>query len=711
MTQPDTLSFGLSDSRVWEMVSPSLKYGGILINASRGPLQAEVNGNGLAYQSLGSIEPDVEGNRASERSTVLARRDADGGWHSKDISAPHSEPTILASGNEYNFFSQDLAKTVLEPVDETLQSPLASTQTPYLRTNTEPPVYTPLLSAKEGIANIPPDTALQNRDVQIGGATDDLNHIILKPSVPLTAGAEPRSLYEWSTGGELEPVSILPAAQGGGVVKGILGSAQGSVHNAVSEDGSRVFWSQGNYEVAEPATTALYLRDQDAEETVRIDVEQPGASGVGQDRPVFQGANRDGSIVFFTDSKQLTEDASPEGTDLYRCALSQGADPLECDLTDVTAPRANAGESAEVLGIVSGINRDATKVYFVARGVLDTESNPAGQSAVSGEPNLYLWQETGGARYIATLSNNDHTNWGKKKTTVTGVGDLLNTSTSPSGRYFAFMSQQSLTGYENRDVASGEPDQEVFLYDSMEDDSVCVSCNPSGASPEGEKLHVSGGFAMVDPQRLWQDRWVAAILPQARLSPVFSFYRSRAVLDNGRVFFNAVDSLVAADSNDTWDVYQYQPTGVGDCSVVSGGAATARAGDACVSLISSGTAEEEAGFVDASQSGNDAFFLTMGKLSVLDKDAVYDVYDARVGGRAAALDPVSECAGSACRSSSAPPSVSTPSSEVFRGRGNQTKCPKGKRKVKRNGKIKCVRKHGKHKKHRRGHDKTGRAHR
>ena len=62
---------------------------------------------------------------------------------------------------------------------------------------------------------------------------------------------------------------------------------------------------------------------------------------------------------------------------------------------------------------------------------------------------------------------------------------------------------------------------------------------------------------------------MAAILPQAT-SPKpkagRSLYRPRSVLDNGRVFFNAVDALVPADSNGNWDVYQYQPDGVGSCS-------------------------------------------------------------------------------------------------------------------------------------------------
>ena len=31
------------------------------------------------------------------------------------------------------------------------------------------------------------------------------------------------------------------------------------------------------------------------------------------------------------------------------------------------------------------------------------------------------------------------------------------------------MSERSLTGYDNRDAASGKPDEEVFLYDTTGD--------------------------------------------------------------------------------------------------------------------------------------------------------------------------------------------------------------------------------------------------
>ena len=60
---------------------------------------------------------------------------------------------------------------------------------------------------------------------------------------------------------------------------------------------------------------------------------------------------------------------------------------------------------------------------------------------------------------------------------------------SPNGQYLAFMSEQSLTGYDNEDLSSGHPgermDEEVYLYDAHAASLTCVSCDPTGARPRG----------------------------------------------------------------------------------------------------------------------------------------------------------------------------------------------------------------------------------
>ena len=257
-----------------------------------------------------------------------------------------------------------------------------------------------------------------------------------------------------------------------------------------------------------------------------------------------------------------------------------------------------------------------------------------------------------------------------------------------------------MTGYENRND-SNALNTEAFVYDAEADHLTCVSCNPSGAAAVGEKLPEKVNLFPPDPGGLWAERWVAATLPEAsRTEPEGrSLYRPRSVLDSGRVFFNAVDPLVPADANGNWDVYQFEPVGVGSCTAATNTAAVSRSGNGCVGLISSGTSNGVSGFLDSTPSGDDAFFLTRGKLSVLDRDLEIDAYDARVGGIAAALNPVRECAGEACQPAVGPPNDPTPGSESFRGAETPFKCKKGQRKVRRNGRARCVRKkHGKHRK-------------
>jgi hypothetical protein len=710
ITQAFGLGFELSDSRAWEMVTPTNKHGAKVAIPVIGQIaQAAEDGEGLVFPTLGSIASDPEGSRAIEGATVLSRR-GPGGWHSVDLTPRHSEPTLITNAaSEYQLFSSDLARGLALPADSTPLSPEASERTPYLRENTEPPIYTPLLTSKEGFANVPPGTEFgggaSRSAAYLQGATEDLSYVALKSDVPLIAGAPDFALYEWHAG-ELRAVGKLPVDEGGDWDAGSnLGSEQSSVRNAISADGSRVFWSHGHT----GGFTALYLRDLDAEETVRLDVVQPGGSGLGESRPVFQGASADGTVVFFTDGQQLTEGASPEGADLYRCEIPAGESAAGCaTLIDVSAPPVGPGESAKVLGIVSALSDDATKAYFAAEGELDSSPNSFGETAVPGEPNLYRWQEGEGLRFIATLSDADSATWGLDGTTV-GHSNAVTAAGSPGGRYLSFMSERSLAGQDSHDAATEKPVQQVFVYDAASDRLRCASCGFSGGSPHGRVLPGGSALSAVDPLNIWQEKLVSATLPEATATGndafFYALYHRRAVLDNGRVFFNSVDSLVPGDSNGQWDVYEFEPVGTGSCTESSKGAGVSRSEGGCVSLISSGTGEEEAAFVDASASGGDVFFTTPAKLSVLDEDTVDDIYDARVDGVVATRPISTECLGEACQPAPNPPNDPTPASAAFSGAGNvaSARCPASKRKVTRNGSPRCVAK-----KHARKHKKRQR---
>ena len=710
-TQPAGLGFSLPDSRAWEMVSPPDKHGGRITTFDQiqgGPLQAAANGEALAYLSYGSLEAAPQGNRIIEQSSELARRGAGGAWSSEDITPPHSASAGLksAAGLEYKLFSTNLERALLDPHAPVQISPYATEDTPYLRENSDPPTYTPLAVGCPPEGEPCPAAVREHEDVAAGtafggelkaqGASPDLSHVALQSSVPLAKGAAVKSLYVWS-GGALQPLSVPPGAES--PVAAELGAGEASTRGAISEDGSRIFWSA--------AAGGLYMSDSARGEAVQLD-EVRGGFGTGAVAPRFQGASADGSVAFFSDTQNLTEDANEEGADLYRWR-AQGTHGCEAPggcLADLTAEVADFGEFAEVQGTMPGTARDGSRAYFVARGVLDTRANPHGEIATSGQPNLYTWSEGGGTRFVATLSGEDSTDWAAPWSQTAEA--------SPSGRYLAFMSSLPLSGYDNRDAAGGERAEEVFRYDAQSEELACVSCDPGGARPRAGVPGPGGGLPEeFDPQHLWWGKPVAAVVPEASKleagtggGAFISAHAPRYVEDDGRVFFNAVGSLVPADSNGTADVYEQEPLGAGTCTASSGGAGTAVVPGGCVSLISGGTPGGASAFLDASEEGTNVFFYSPARLSAIDVDDELDIYDARVNGEPASLEPSAECLGEACQPPATPPPYTQGATATHHGPGNvrarkpRRRCPKGRRTVRRHGKARCVKKHRRARRHR-----------
>ena len=255
------------------------------------------------------------------------------------------------------------------------------------------------------------------------------------------------------------------------------------------------------------------------------------------------------------------------------------------------------------------------------------------------------------------------------------------------------MSNESLTGYDNRDANSGQPDEEVFLYDEVTGQLRCVSCSPTGARPVGI---FEGGepWPLVDPSHLWQSHWLAANIPSWTRNSVTgvshsALYQSRYLSNEGRLFFDSADALAAQDTNGKEDVYEYEPLDVGGPSGCTSSTATyVGSVGGCVSLISSGTSGEESAFVDASESGNDVFFVTAASLVAQDVDTSYDMYDAHVCSGAAPCvstptSPPPCTSGDSCKAAPSPqPAIfGAPSSATFSGTGNimtQQLLPEGK---------------------------------
>jgi hypothetical protein len=727
-TRPSGSEFSLPDSREWEMVSPPDKHGGSIqpITDEGGVIQASEDGSKLTYVTLDPITSEPAGNRGGfEPSQALAQRGQDG-WSNQEITTPNNNVGGLRVGHSdtYRLFSPDLSLAVVEPPGDT---PLASPVLPgehqerdlWLRADATGN-YVALATA----ANTQPGAQLGSSGVnraydyiELQGDSPDLSHIVFRDENALLEGFG-GGIFEWA-GGQLAYVGA-----------GELGSENTAstdgklVTHAVSDNGSRVIWNAGG------VPEQLYLRNMERKETIQI--------GTGE----FQTASSDGSKVFFTSDVPLTEGSSAgsdggsaeEWNDLYvfeETEASREGGPLAGKLTDLSLDpnfdsATGEGEHAAVQGRVIGASEDGSYVYFVANGLLgdaaEHGATPGGggrdQCIYRGHCNLYVEHDGAGGweapEFIATLSSEDSQDW------PAGPLKRRTARVSPDGRWLAFMSDRSLTGYDNIDVSEREgsrgegrkhADEEVYLFDAVTGRLSCASCNPSGQRPEGIfEIEVNEpGYQrlLVDEPENWPNRWLAANVPGWTANEIYNaFYQSRYLSNNGRLFFNSPDALVPADVNHKENVYEFEPEGVGGCSAVANAGEVfkpARAfavelegkkeqgeeGAGCVGLISSGTSSQESAFLDASatggregegsEGGGDVFFMTTSQLAPQDVDQAYDIYDAHecsasspcVSQAAAAVPPDCNNEASCKAAPETQPSIyGLPSSATFTGSSN-----------------------------------------
>jgi hypothetical protein len=733
-------AFALLDNRGWELVSPPDKHGALIGEPGHLLVQAASSGGAVTYRATSPTEAAPSG-YTSDGVQVLSAR-GPGGWFTRDLTVPHSKSVGAGNPTEVPFLSSDLSRSILAPLGAFLPlSPLATEQTPYVRSDfapSGPPAFCesecdrPIVTAAEGVADVPPGTEFGPYTEAGGGkcpvressgfaqedcgpkfrdATPDLLHVFLTSKVPLVSGAPGSQLYEFSAAAppaeSLRLVSVLPngtpipPTSGGSATVSRLGSQGGAIQrHAISADGSRVAFTYNDHlylrinataapsPVSGAALDGSQCTEPEAACTIQLDTVQGGSGSPGS--PLFQLASADATRIFFTDESQLTADSGAEFQkhDLYEYDLRR---PLGQRLADLTPKR--GGESAAVQATLPGASEDAEYLYFVANGVLahNAVDNGAGPEVATpgdcGEGaalkaaqscNLYLLH-AGAITFIASLAGADGASWAAISDNLEG----LSAGVSPNGRWLAFMSRRSLTGYDNSDAASGEPDQEAFLYhapagEGEEGRLVCASCDPSGARPHG--VETDSGISVPSLTLLgrttgnWPvNAWLAGILPVVD-NQTSSLYQPRYLSDQGRLFFDSTDALVPRDSNGAVDVYEYEPAAgeeapPGDsCAEVSPTFSAAQHG--CIDLVSSGASPGESGFLDASESGSDVFFLTQARLSQKDFDTTYDVYDARVGGGEAEPVKPPPCEGDACQSPVAAPEDPTPGSLAFQGPGN-----------------------------------------
>lgn len=708
-------AFELPDGRSYELVSPPEKDGAEVLGiggASRTPgggdaTQASEDGTSVTYITNAAVGATPPGNTFS--SQIFSTRGV-GGWSSKDIAIPHEHAVeftgVIEVGEEYHRFSPDLSRAVVFSPHTALEPSLAAEVKQEVRGGRRSstggsPGHIDEIYLRNNITDTfrAVLTAEPLPIVEFEGATPDLSHVVFEGP----AGLDPRysqagSLYEWAAG-QSQLVDVLPSRvpAGGGQLPG------NAVRHVISNDGTRVVWS---------GEGGLFTRDMATGTTVQVDAVQNGGSSSGGGS--FLAASSDGSRVFFTDGSELTSGAPEGGLYMFEPERGEGE-----RLTDLTP----GAKGVQVQSFV-GADEGGTSLYFLSPTALPTGPNGRGEDARAGASNLYLLREApaGSGSWSATFITDGAEEAPGGNGGNSGTAPLVTQEmrVSPNGRYLAFMSQQSLTGYDNRDAESGQLDEEVYLYDAGANGLVCASCNPTGARPVGEQMPESPSTGPIDTFGTWPLRRLAATIPgwTPEGAQYTTGYQPRFLSDSGRLFFNSAGALVPRDVNGRVDVYEYEPAGLGTCQPPSYGQGASvvfsAAADGCVGLISAGTGKSDSVFFDASASGDDVFFTTGDGLVPQDRDGVSDMYDARVCTAsepcplAPAASPPACTTADSCRIAPSPqPGIFGASgSATFAGAGNAAATPppkktttkkavKCKRGFVKNKKGKCVRKKSK----------------
>jgi hypothetical protein len=676
--------------------------------------QAAASGERFAFSAWRSF---ADAESAHGESEYISVRHEGEGWATANVSAPQEGPDRLypSFDPQYKVLSEDLCTgwmidgTELRLTSDALQGWMNA----YRRNLCTDGGYQALTTVTPtGVKkNIASSEAGSNAFLpRVEGVAADGSETLLDAGGKLTSdGSVAPQLYAIA-GGQTQLVCYLPSGipDSGPCDLGSANAAEeehnldGEVYRAVSADGSHVFWNGG--------TSGLYvrlnpLRPQSA-------LADGGAVGTGT---LAAGSNAitaaQASRGEFAVGQQVAGSGIPAGATIVSIVggtlnLSTAAtsaisgDPLEtysecvepenaCTLPIVPGPltgsavrywlASTTGEAAvfsvggvlyryeqsdhEAKRIAGGLidgplgaSEDTSRLYFASTEDLSAEPNAEGATAVTGRPNLYLYDATRAEGSQFTFIGIE-----SGEGLLSPLGPLndgtpydLGARLSPDGLHAVFDSKARLTGYDNTDRVSGLADTEVYAYDASgggPGSLSCISCLASGARPSGVEHGIPA-----------EPSWFAAEVPGWE----YQDQPTRALSDDGkRIFFDSYGPLVPRDTDGSEDVYEWEPGATQAQCESEGAEVHLQREGGCLSLISSGDSPENSRFVDASADGRDVFFQTDASL-VVEDIGQSDMYDAREGGGFAPLPGTpAACEGEACQGLPAPAARLTPASAIF----------------------------------------------
>lgn len=451
-----------------------------------------------------------------------------------------------------------------------------------------------------------------------------------------TGNTEPRLVGVESGGRQLSQCGTSLGHPEGGEFRNLAGD---ELYNAISADGSVVFFTAAAACGAGtgPPANELFARLAGSQ---TVSISEPSeancfASTCNTAAPqdaVFQGASEDGSKVFFLTSQPLVRGDHDETTDLYEYDFNAPEGERIVQVSAGGLGDATSGEGAQVQG-VARVSEDGSHVYFVAKGMLTTATNPVGKAPVAGEDNLYMYERDaryplGHLAFVGTLSPADGARrfWSRE--------DSRPVDATPEGRFLVFTSSADLTP----DDTSGLP--QVFEYDAQAETLVRVS-RAQGASGEDA---TGGEFSAAIVYPNYTGSWRPAPQPSS-------------VSDDGVVVFQSEAGLTQHALVGYNNVYEYR---VGLLSLISDGQ------DRSLGQGEIPTTQ----LIGIDGSGEDIFFTTVDRLVPQDGDTQVDVYDARAGGGFLPVAPAA-CEGDGCQGTLSSSSRFSPAGSAIQVAGEQ----------------------------------------
>lgn len=411
---------------------------------------------------------------------------------------------------------------------------------------------------------------------KIVGSSDDGSHVVMwahrnavlapVPGNPAITGAR---LYEYADG-VVRLVNVDDAGNvlhltGGvfGASAAATGTSSGStstVRNAISADGSRIFFTSKIPGAAGADPFHLYVRI-DGERTVLLSESAHSEPRPAPTAVIFAGATADGTKAYFTTTGRLTDDATGSGPFLYEASLPQGATSSTLTLVGgVDHPVAQSVGSRTIPQVA--VADDGSRVYWASNDdggtifVYDAATRTTKVAA----------RGTGTARLQTYLDSTVYS---------PGYADL-----NSDGSRLVFLTSADLVA---EDTYAGT---QVYAYDAVAEKLELISKGPSAPAT------FNAEFLNDTPDVLWSQRSApdanfvsddgsliffetdAGLVPQDT-NGVKDVYRSKdgavelvtdgispgvsyllgASADGSSVFFMTQNDLLPQDGDDSWDVY------------------------------------------------------------------------------------------------------------------------------------------------------------